>query len=120
MAKWKGNRISVQYLSVSLIKPENVSTTCKSTQFVLTWLPFFIPLTGDQNVRMTHLLVKIKLLYYQSRIFNAMKDICSYIKVTTFCVLGYERVYLPLYNMADTPFHNHGEDFSPYVYILYV
>ena len=75
MGKWKGNQISVRYLSVSLIKPENVSTTCKSTQFVLTCLPFFIPLTGDQNVRMTHLLVKIKLLYYQSRIFNVISQI---------------------------------------------
>ena len=24
--------------------------------------------------------------------------------------LGYDRVYLPLYKVADTPFHNHGEE----------
>ena len=26
------------------------------------------------------------------------------------CYLGYERVYLPLGNVADTPFHNQGDE----------
>ena len=28
--------------------------------------------------------------------------------------LGYQRVYLPLYKVADTPFHIHGNDMIPH------
>ena len=30
--------------------------------------------------------------------------------MTTYCPLGYQRVYLPLYKVADTPFHIQGDD----------
>ena len=33
-----------------------------------------------------------------------------YIRDDTISSLGYERVYLPLYEVADTPFHIHGDD----------
>ena len=29
--------------------------------------------------------------------------------------LGYERVYLPLYKVADTPFHTQGDDMCTYM-----
>ena len=32
------------------------------------------------------------------------------VKVEIFRPLGYERVYLPLYEVADTPFHIQGND----------
>ena len=30
--------------------------------------------------------------------------------MSTHCLLGHERVYLPLYKVADTPFHIQGEE----------
>ena len=33
-----------------------------------------------------------------------------YVKCLTFRPLGYERVYLPLCNVADTPFHIQGDE----------
>ena len=34
--------------------------------------------------------------------------ILQYVENITICLLGYERVYLPLHQVADTPFHIQG------------
>ena len=34
----------------------------------------------------------------------------GYVSIASYCPLGYERVYLPLCKVADTPFHIQGDD----------
>ena len=44
--------------------------------------------------------------------FNMLKHVKDKNKSAIFRPLGYERVYLPLYKVADTPFHIQVDDLS--------